>query len=56
LKNVVVNWYGEITLEILNQKPIKSIRNKSPFKYFDYALGIEILKTQKNSFQKDFSK
>jgi hypothetical protein len=56
LKNVVVNWYGEISLEILNKKPIKPIRNKSPFKYFNYALGIEILKTQKNSFQKDFSK
>jgi hypothetical protein len=26
LKNVVVNWYGEITLEILKGKTIKSIR------------------------------
>jgi hypothetical protein len=31
LKNVVVSWYGEITLEILNKKPIKSIRIKAHF-------------------------
>jgi len=29
LKNVVVRWYGEITLKILKEKPIKSIRIKS---------------------------
>jgi hypothetical protein len=26
LKNVVVNWYGEIMLKILKEKPIKSIK------------------------------
>jgi hypothetical protein len=26
LKNAVVSWYGEITLKILKEKPIKSIR------------------------------
>jgi hypothetical protein len=29
LKNVVVNWYGEITLKILEEKPIKSIKIKA---------------------------
>jgi hypothetical protein len=29
LKNMVVNWYGEITLKILKEKPIKSIRIKA---------------------------
>jgi hypothetical protein len=26
LKNVVISWYGEITLKILKEKPIKSIK------------------------------
>jgi hypothetical protein len=29
LKNIVVNWYGEITLKILKEKFIKSIRIKA---------------------------
>jgi hypothetical protein len=37
LKNIVVNWYGEITLKILKEKLIKSIRIKAhlgiPFMY-----------------------
>ncbi len=37
LKYIVVNWYGEITLKILKEKLIKSIRIKThigiPFMY-----------------------
>jgi hypothetical protein len=41
LKNVVVRWYGEITLKILKEKPIKSIRIKSNLNIsIMYALGI----------------
>jgi hypothetical protein len=29
LKNIVANWYGEIGLKILKEKPIKSIRIKA---------------------------
>jgi hypothetical protein len=29
LKNVASNWCGEITLKILNEKPIKSMRIKA---------------------------
>ncbi len=36
LKNIVVSWYGEITLKMLKEKPIKSIRIKA-------HLGIPIM-------------
>jgi hypothetical protein len=36
LKNVVVNWYGELTLEIL-KNPHKMHKNKNPFRYFNYG-------------------
>jgi hypothetical protein len=29
LKNIVNGWYGEISLKILKEKPIKSIRIKA---------------------------
>jgi hypothetical protein len=29
LKNIVVNWYGEITLKLLKEKLIKFIRIKT---------------------------
>jgi hypothetical protein len=55
IKNVVVVWYGDITLEIRKENPIKSIRIKA---YLDisiiYPLGIEILTNTINSFEKDF--
>ncbi len=56
LENVVVSWYGEIILKILKEKPIKSIKNKNPFKYFNYVpIGHKCFDKQKeNSFQKDF--
>jgi hypothetical protein len=53
LKNVINN-YGEITLEILRIKPIKSIRIKA---HLDISimqpLGIKILINKRKSFQKD---
>jgi hypothetical protein len=45
LKNVAISWYGEITLKILKEKPIKSIRIKA---YLDipimYPWGTKLLK------------
>jgi hypothetical protein len=52
LKNVVVSWYGEITLKILKEKPIKSIKIKA---HLDISimcpLGTKNLKNEKKSFQ-----
>jgi hypothetical protein len=49
LKNVVT-WYGEITLKILEEKPIKSIRIKSCLDILImYPLGTKILTNKKNS-------
>jgi hypothetical protein len=57
VKNVVVSWYGEITLEILKKKPIKSIRIKA---YLDisiiYPLGIEVLTNTKKIISKGLLK
>jgi hypothetical protein len=55
LKNVVINWYGEITLKILNFF-IKSIRIKAHLDILImYPLGTKKLtKKKKKSFQKDF--
>jgi hypothetical protein len=52
LKNVVDNWYGEITWEILKEKPIKSITIK-PHLHFSimYPLGIKkIINTKEIHF------
>jgi hypothetical protein len=44
LENVVVCWYGELTLEILKKIPIKSISIKAHLNIsIMYPLGIEIL-------------
>jgi len=52
LKNVVVSWYGEITLKILKEKPIKSIKIKA---HLDISimcpLGTKKLKNEKKLFQ-----
>jgi hypothetical protein len=54
LKNVI-NKYGEITLEILRIKPIKSIRTKANLDIsIMYPLGIKISINKRKSFQKDF--
>jgi hypothetical protein len=57
IKNVVVSWYGEITLDILKEKPIISIRIKA---YLDisiiYPLGIEILTNTKKFISKGLLK
>jgi hypothetical protein len=46
LKNVVVTWCGELTLEIQKENPIKFIRIKAHLDIsIVYQLGIEILKT-----------
>jgi len=48
LRNVVVNWYGEFTLQILKEKPIKSIRIEPHLDIsIMYPLGIEILTNTK---------
>jgi hypothetical protein len=57
LKNiVVVNWYGEITLKILKEKPIKSIKIRAhlDIQLCIHTLGIKVLTNEKKSFQKDF--
>jgi hypothetical protein len=53
LKNVVVIWYGEIILEILKEKTIKSIRIKTHLNIsIMYPLGIEILINTKKNISK----
>jgi hypothetical protein len=56
LKNVVINWYGEITLKILKKNFIKSIRIKAHLNIsITYPLGTkQLTKKKKKSFQKDF--
>jgi hypothetical protein len=48
LKNVVVRWYGEITLKILREKSIKSIRIKAHLNIsIMYPLGTKNLTNKK---------
>jgi hypothetical protein len=48
LKNIVVNWYGEIILKILKEKIIKSIRIKAHLGIpIMYPWGTKILKKKK---------
>jgi hypothetical protein len=56
LKNIVVNWYGEIILKILREKFIKSIRIKAHLSVpIMYPWGTNFLKNKKKkSFQKNF--
>jgi hypothetical protein len=55
LKNVIINWYGEITLKILKQKPIKFIRIKTHLNIsIMYTWNAKKLRNKKKSFQKDF--
>jgi hypothetical protein len=57
LKNiVVVSWYSEITLNVLKEKSIKSIKIIAHFdiQLCIHTLGIKILTTEKKSFRKDF--
>jgi hypothetical protein len=57
LKNVVVSWYCEIALEILEKKPIKSIRIKTHLNILImYPLGIEILTNTKKFISKGILK
>jgi len=55
-KNVVFSWYEEITLKILKEKPINSIKIKTHLNIsIMYPLGIKILTNKKKkSLQKDF--
>jgi hypothetical protein len=54
LKNVA-SWYCEITLEILKEKPIKSLRIKAHSNIsIMYPLGTEILTNKKNHFKRTF--
>jgi hypothetical protein len=51
LKNIVASWYGEISLKILKEKPIKAHSSVPTM----YPWGTNFLKKkEKNSFQKDF--
>jgi hypothetical protein len=55
LKNVVVNWYGEIILKILKEKPIKSIRIKEHLSIsIMYPLGIKFFTNKKNHLKTTF--
>jgi len=55
LKNIVVNWYGEIILKILKEKPIKFIRIKAHLGVpIMYTWGTIFLKNKQKLFQKDF--
>jgi hypothetical protein len=54
LKNVV-SWYCEITLEILKEKPIKSLGIKTHSNIsIMYPLGIKNLTNKKNHFKRTF--
>jgi hypothetical protein len=53
LKNVVVSWYGKITLKILKEKPIKSIRIKAHLDILImYPWGTKKFKKQKTFMSK----
>jgi hypothetical protein len=55
LKNVVVNWYDEITLKFLKEKSIKFIKIKAPLDILImYPLGIEILTKNIYHFKSTF--
>jgi hypothetical protein len=55
LKNVVVSWYGQITLKILKGKPIKFIRIKNHLGIsIMYPLGIKVLTNKKNYLKSTF--
>jgi len=56
LKNIVASWYGEISLKILKEKRIKSIKIKAHLSVPTmYPWGTTFLKKkEKNSFQKGF--
>jgi len=56
LKNVVINWYGEITLKILKKNFIKSIRIKAHLNIsITYPLGTkQLTKKKKNNFKRTF--
>ncbi len=56
LKNVIVSWYGEITLKILKKKTHKVHKNKSSFRYLNYVhMGRKKFKKQKTiHFKKTF--
>jgi hypothetical protein len=57
LKNIVVSWYGEITLKIFFKKPIRSRRIKSHLDIsIMYPLGIEILTNTKKFISKGLYK
>jgi hypothetical protein len=52
LKNVVLRRYGEITLKILKEKPIKSIRIKAHLNIsIMYPLGTKNLQMTKRTFE-----
>ncbi len=53
LKNVAINWYGEITLKILKEKPMKSLRIKAHLdNSIMYPLDTQnLINEKKNSFQ-----
>jgi hypothetical protein len=56
LKNVIARWYGEITLKILKEKPIKSIKIKAHLNISIMCpLGIKNLTNERNiHFKKTF--
>jgi hypothetical protein len=56
LKNIVVSWYGEITLKVLKEKLIKSIRIKAHLGIpIMYPWGTKILRNKnKVHFKKIF--
>jgi hypothetical protein len=57
LKNVVVSWYGEFTLKILKENPIKCIRIKAHLNILIMdPLGINILINIKNFISKGLLK
>jgi hypothetical protein len=57
LKNVVLRRYGEITLKILKEKPIKSIRIKAHLNLSSmYPLGTTFLINEKNKISKGLLK
>jgi hypothetical protein len=57
LKNVVVSWYCEIALEILEKKPIKSMRIKGHLNILImYPLGIIFLTNTKKIISKGILK
>jgi len=52
-KNVVFNWYEEITLKILKDKPINSIKKKAHLNIsIMYPLGIKNLTNKKKNHYK----